>query len=242
MVRTDSVSRTVAVFVIFYKNNSFSETILKNGLSRWLLKWGGKIFWENALTKPHFCRDRWGGNISRCFVEFHKNKFFPETCKKSACFVGYLSERNLCKLYEIEKVLENTQKLASFDAYQVRGILGSFHEKEIIFRISYIFAILDAYQVRGIWVACMKNIWKHVNFWPTSMPTTWEVSLARKYFLQNTLTKPRFCRDRWRGAAPLNVPWQVHNHSSDTFSPTRAGRPCAMTVMCERLTRASTAG
>ena len=65
------------------------------------------------------------------------------------CFVGYLSERDLCKLYEIEKVLENTQKLVSFDAYQVRGILGSFHEKEIIFKISYIFALLDAYQVRG---------------------------------------------------------------------------------------------
>ena len=63
--------------------------------------------------------------------------------------MGYLSERDLCKLYEIEKVLENTQKLASFDAYQVRGILGSFHEKEIIFKISYIFALLDAYQVRG---------------------------------------------------------------------------------------------
>ena len=63
--------------------------------------------------------------------------------------MGYLSERNLCKLYEIEKVLENTQKLASFDAYQVRGILGSFHENEIIFKISYIFALLDAYQVRG---------------------------------------------------------------------------------------------
>ena len=63
--------------------------------------------------------------------------------------MGYLSERDLCKLYEIEKVLENTQKLACFDAYQVRGILGSFHEKEIFFKISYIFAFLDAYQVRG---------------------------------------------------------------------------------------------
>ena len=63
--------------------------------------------------------------------------------------MGYLSERDLCKLYEIEKVLESTQKLASFDAYQVRGLLGSFHEKEIIFKISYIFALLDAYQVRG---------------------------------------------------------------------------------------------
>ena len=84
------------------------------------------------------------------FVISHKNKLFSETCKKSACFVGYLSERDLCKLYEIEKVLENTQKLASFDAYQVRGILVSFHEKEIIFKISYIFALLDAYQVRGV--------------------------------------------------------------------------------------------
>ena len=83
------------------------------------------------------------------FVFSHKNKLFSETCKKSACFVGYLSERDLCKLYEIEKVLENTQKLACFDAYQVRGILGSFHEKEIFFKISYIFAFLDAYQVRG---------------------------------------------------------------------------------------------
>ena len=83
------------------------------------------------------------------FVISHKNKLFSETCKKSACFVGYLSERDLCKLYEIEKVLENTQKLDCFDAYQVRGILGSFHKKEIIFKISYIFAIFDAYQVRG---------------------------------------------------------------------------------------------
>jgi len=55
----------------------------------------------------------------------------------------------LCRLYEIEKVLENTQKSACFDAYQVRGILDSFHEKEIIFKISYILAFLDAYQVRG---------------------------------------------------------------------------------------------
>ena len=90
----------------------------------------------------------------------------------------------------------------------------------------------------GIWVAYMKNIWKHVNFWPTSMPTTWEVSLARKYFWQNTLTKPRFCRDRWRGIVPLNVPWQFYTHSSDTFSPTRAGRLCAMTILCERKPRA----
>ena len=63
------------------------------------------------------------------FVFSHKNKLFSETCKKSACFVGYLSERDLCKLYEIEKVLENTQKLASFDAYQVRGYLGGLREK-----------------------------------------------------------------------------------------------------------------
>lgn len=38
MVRTDPVSRTVAVFVISHKNNLFSEIILKNGSSRWLLK------------------------------------------------------------------------------------------------------------------------------------------------------------------------------------------------------------
>ena len=63
--------------------------------------------------------------------------------------MGYLSERDLCKLYEIEKVLENAQKLACFDAYQVGGFLGSFHEKEIFFKIFYIFTLLDAYQVRG---------------------------------------------------------------------------------------------
>ena len=40
----------------------------------------------------------------------------------------------------------------------------------------------------------------------------------------------------------LHVPWQVHTHSSDTFFPTRAGRPCAMTVLCERQPRASNAG
>ena len=44
MVRTDSVSCTVAVFVISNKNSLFSEIILKNGPPRWLLKWGGKIF------------------------------------------------------------------------------------------------------------------------------------------------------------------------------------------------------
>ena len=88
MVRTDSVSCTVAVFVISHKNNLFSEIILKKGLSQWLLKWGGKIFWRNTLTKPHFCRDRWRGNISRRFGIFHRNELFTERCKNSACFVG----------------------------------------------------------------------------------------------------------------------------------------------------------
>jgi len=38
MVRTDSVSHTVAVFVISHKNKIFSEIILKNGSSQWLFK------------------------------------------------------------------------------------------------------------------------------------------------------------------------------------------------------------
>ena len=94
--------------------------------------------------------------------------------------------------------------------------------------------------VQALWN--WKNLEKPLYFCPFWMPTTWEVSLARKYFLQNALTKPRFFRDRWRGIVPLHVPWQVHNHSSVTFSPTRAGRPCAMTILCERQPRAFNAG
>ena len=47
-----------------------------------------------------------------------------------------------------------------------------------------------------------------------------------------TLTERHFRRDKWKvfAKALSNVPWQFHTHSSDTFSPTRAGRPCAMTI------------
>ena len=187
MVRTDSVSRTVAVFIISHKNNLFSEIILKNGLSRWLLKWGGKIFSGNTLTKHHFCRNKWRDNISRCFVEFHKNKLFPETCKKLACFMGSIYEGICADFMKLKKSWETPLLLPILNAYHMRGISGP------------------------------------------------------KIFLQNTLTKPRFSRDKWRGIVPLNAAWQVHNHSSVTFFPTRAGRPCAMTILCERQPRASTA-
>ena len=110
--------------------------------------------------------------------------------------MGYLSERDLCKLYEIEKVLENTQKLASFDAYQVRGILGSFHEKEIIFKISYIFALLDAYQVRGYLSSLHEKYLKAWNILGSLNAYHMRGISGPKYFLQNTLTKPRFFRDR----------------------------------------------
>ena len=130
MVRTDSVSRTVAVFVISNKNSLFSEIILKNGPPRWLLKWGGKIFSENTLTKHHFCRDRWGDNIPRCFVDFHKNKLFPETCKKSACFVGSIYEGICAGFMKLKKSWETPLLLPILDAYHLRGILGGFHENE----------------------------------------------------------------------------------------------------------------
>ena len=149
MVRTDSVSCTVAVFVISHKNKSFSEIILKNGLSRWLHKWEGKIFMENTLTKPHFCRDRWRDNIPRHFVEFHINKLFPETCKKSACFVGSIYEGICAGFMKLRKYWGTPFISPILDAYHLRGFLGSFHENEIIFKISYILALLDAYQVRG---------------------------------------------------------------------------------------------
>ena len=48
-------------------------------------------------------------------------------------------------------------------------------------------------------------------------------------------------RRNGRALNHLHVPWQFHNHSSDTFFPTRAGRPCAMTIIRERQPRASTA-
>ena len=111
--------------------------------------------------------------------------------------MGYLSERDLCKLYEIEKVLESTQKLASFDAYQVRGLLGSFHEKEIIFKISYIFALLDAYQVKGYLSSLHEKYLKACKllayFNAYHMRGFHDL---KKYFLQNTLTKPHFRRDK----------------------------------------------
>lgn len=43
MVCTDSVSRTMAGFVISYKNKKFSEFILKNDPSQWLLIGEGGI-------------------------------------------------------------------------------------------------------------------------------------------------------------------------------------------------------
>ena len=110
--------------------------------------------------------------------------------------MGYLSERDLCKLYEIERVLENTQKLASFDAYQVIGILGSFHEKEMIFKISYIFALLDAYQVRGYLRSVHEKYLKACKLLAYINAYHMRGISAPKYFLQNTLTKPRFHRDR----------------------------------------------
>ena len=92
----------------------------------------------------------------------------------------------------------------------------------------------------------LKNLEKHLYFCPFWMPTTWggfwAACTKTKIFVQNALTKPRFCRDRWRGIVPLNVPWQFYTHSSDTFFPTRAGRPCAMTILCERQPRAFNAG
>ena len=152
----------------------------------------GKIFWENALTKPHFCRNRWGNNISRCFVEFHKNKLFPKHVKNwSVSWAQYMREF-----------------------------------------------------VQALWN--WKNLEKHLYFCPFWMPTTWGEFWAActktKIFVQNALTKPRFRRDRWRGIAPPHVPWQFYTHSSDTFSPTRAGRPCVMTNLCERQPRASNVG
>ena len=150
MVRTDSVSRTVAVFVISHKNNLFSEIILKNGPSRWLLKWGGKIFWENTLTKPHLCRDRWRGNISRCFVEFYKNQLFPETCKKTTCFVGSTYEGICAGFMKLRKHWETPFILPILDAYHLRGILGSFHENEKSFGKHAKSACFDAYHMRGI--------------------------------------------------------------------------------------------
>ena len=191
MVRTDSVSRTVAVFVISHKNNLFSEIILKSAPSRWLLKWGGKIFRENTLTKPHFCRDRWGGISHGASSNFTKINYSPKHVKNQP---------------------------VSWAQY-MRG------------------------SVQALWN--WKNLEKHLYFCPFWMPTTWggfwAACTKTKIFVQNALTKPRFRRDRWRGIAPLHVPWQFYTHSSDTFSPTRAGRPCAMTILCERQPRASTA-
>ena len=148
MVRTDSVSRTVAVFVISNKNSLFSEIILKNGPPRWLLKWGGKIFSENTLTKHHFCRDRWGDNIPRCFVVFHKNKLFPETCKKSACFVGSIYEGICAGFMKLKKSWETPLLLPILDAYQVRGYLSSLHEKYL--KACKLLAYFNAYHMRGI--------------------------------------------------------------------------------------------
>lgn len=84
------------------------------------------------------------------------------------------------------------------------GICAGFMKLKKSWETPLLLPILNAYHMRGI-----------------SGP---------KIFLQNTLTKPRFSRDKWRGIVPLNAAWQVHNHSSVTFFPTRAGRPCAMTV------------
>ena len=69
------------------------------------------------------------GKFPAAVVIPYKKKIFYEICKKTTRFVGSISERDLCKLYEIEKVLENAQKSACFDAYQVRGYLSNLREK-----------------------------------------------------------------------------------------------------------------
>ena len=74
----------------------------------------------------------------------------------------------------------------------------------------------------------IKSFIKKVEFWPFSMPTNW----GTKKFPKTTLTKRCFRRDKWKAFVEplLPVPWQFHTHLSDTFSLTRAGRPCAMTI------------
>ena len=184
MVWTDSVSRTMAVFVIFHKNNLFSEIILKNGPPRWLLKWGGKIFSENTLTKHHFCRNSWGDSIPRRFVEFYNNELFSETCKKSACFVGSIYEGICAGFMKLKKSWETPLLLPILNAYHMRGISGP------------------------------------------------------KIFLQNTLTKPRFSRDRWRGIAPPHVPW----HFSYSFIWYILPHPSRKAVRHDHFMRATTTG
>ena len=155
--------------------------------------------------------------------------------------ISHGASSNFTKINYFPKHVKN--RSVSWAQYMRGFVQVSWKAK--IFRNTFTFAHSGCLPLEGdFWrlPRKWKKFWETRKNQPASMPTTWEVSLARKYFLQNTLTKSRFCRDKWRGIVPLHVPWQVHNHSSDTFFPTRAGRPCAMTVMRERQPRASNAG
>ena len=129
------------------------------------------------------------------------------------------------------------------DAYHLGDFLGSFHEKEIFFKISYIFALLDAYQVKGHFGSLHEKYLKAWNI--LGSPDAYhmrDISGPKIFFCKTPSQNPVFTAI---SEGVLSLSMYLDNfilihliHSS----PPEPGVLCAMTILCERQPRASTAG